>query len=126
MTGSFPFHILQTHTHTHKHIHRAVGDYRMASCIGSMPMYLIWSKHFVAVCVCVCGFGSLFYCRFSFFFFFSIRKSAYQMAICVSHTFKAFYSPFSLSYSFHLSFPCPSTAYFTITCAPWKIAQNFH
>lgn len=68
--------------HKHTYIHRAVGDYKMASCIGSMPMYLILVK---ALCRCVD------FARFSFVVFhFSIRKSAYRMAICVSRIFTYF------------------------------------
>lgn len=100
MTGSFPFHILQTHTHTH--IHRVVGDYRMASCIGSMPMYLRWSKHFVAVWIQP-AFPLSFFIFFPFLFFFNSKERIPNGNLRLTH-FYVFCSPFSLSHSSHLSF----------------------
>lgn len=116
--------------HKHTYIHRAVGDYTMASCIGSMPMYLILVK---ALCRCVD------FARFSFVVFhFSIRKSAYRMAICVSRIFTYFTVHFLIHilsyYRFIIHRPPPPSP--TPSCThsythlhtspspvPWKIFQ---
>lgn len=87
----------------HTHIQRAVGDHRLVSCIGLMPMYLIWSKHFVVVWISPAF-------LLSFFIFQFVR--AYTEWQFASLTFlRIFASVFSFTQSscFILTSPPPPT-----------------